>query len=66
MRALIPPPSNILAAAISLYAAGILWAMVVGPGSFLTGLLSGAGSIALGVWIGLVLAALPPEGRGGG
>lgn len=54
-------PSNVLASAVSLYASGILWALVAGPGTFLTGLLTGAASIALGVWIGMAVAArIPP------
>jgi hypothetical protein len=50
------PEPFILTVALTLYLLAIVWAAIRSPESFLAGLLSGSGSIAVGVWLGLVLS----------
>ena len=47
---------KILSVAVGLYLGAVVWAVIQGPGSFLSGMLSGCGSIAMGVWMGLVIS----------
>jgi hypothetical protein len=50
----IPEPA-ILTMSLTLYLLAIVWAAIRGPEAFLSGLFSGSGSIATGVWIGLTI-----------
>lgn len=47
---------GILIVSVLLYVAAITYALTQGPGTFLAGLLGGCGSIAMGVWLGVLVA----------
>lgn len=58
-----------LAAAVTLLLTAVTWALVRGEESPLAWLLAGAGSITLGVWLGVVVAGpalLTRDGDGDG
>jgi hypothetical protein len=48
--------TGILAAAISLLTTSLVWSFLRGEEAPLSWLLAGAGSITLGVWLGIVVA----------
>jgi hypothetical protein len=50
---------GILVTSVSLYAGAIGWGLFQGADTFLSGILSGCGSIAMGVWLGVVVASRP-------
>lgn len=54
---------GILIASVLLYLAAIGYALVQGPGTFLAGLLGGCGSIAMGVWLGVMVARMYDKDR---
>jgi len=49
----------LLLISILLYVGAIVWGILRGEDTFLTGLLAGCGSIAMGVWIGMELMFYP-------
>lgn len=49
------PEPIILTVGVGLYLAAVLWAVAAGPGTFMTGLLAGCGSITMGVWLGFIV-----------
>ena len=51
--------NGILATAIALLTTSMVWAFVRGEDAPLSWLLAGAGSITLGVWLGIVVAGPP-------
>lgn len=50
------PEPGILTVSLTLYLLAIVWGALRGPEAFLAGLLSGSGSIATGVWLGLIIS----------
>ena len=53
------PEPGILLTAIALYTSAIGWALIWGPDSFVVGVLSGCGSISLGIWLGVIVVRHP-------
>ena len=54
-----PDTRGILATAVALLLTALGWAMLRGDEAPLSWLLAGAGSITLGVWLGIVVAGPP-------
>jgi hypothetical protein len=49
------PEVGFLIVSVCLYLGAFAWSFDRGPNSFLAGIMTGCGSIAMGVWIGLVI-----------
>ena len=56
MRHINVPEPGILSTAVTLYVAAVVWTVVWGVDTFIAGILTGCGSIMIGVWLGFIVA----------